>query len=85
MKNYDLYSNVEIDGYEVLFGIMHGDGKWTHWSDTGWEFDMIKDCVIDFIEALDDNGDKVIPPMAVVIEAEELAYVSYWNNNNRQW
>ena len=80
MKAYDSYSLVEIDGYEVTFGVINGDGILRHWPDTGWEFDMTKDCVIEFVEAIDNNGDIVQPPQSVLDEAEELAYNSYWEN-----
>lgn len=85
MKAYDSYSTVEIDGYEITFGITDGDGIWKHWYDTGWEFDMTKDCVIEFVEGLDNNGDKVQPPKSVIDEAEELAYNSYWENFRQRY
>lgn len=85
MKTYDNYSTVEIDGWEITFGITDGDGLWKHCSIFGWEFDMTKDCDIEFVEALDNNGDKGQPHLSVVDEAFELAYNSYWENYRQRY
>lgn len=80
MKTYDLYSEVEMGTFSITFGIMHGDGRWTHWYDTGWEFDVTKNCVIEFVEAFDDNGDSFVPSQSVIDEAMEIADRVYWEN-----
>lgn len=80
MKAYDSYSEVEMTDCTITFGVMHGDGKWTYWSDTGWEFDVTKECKIEFVEAFDHNGDPCTPPQSVIDEAMEIADRVHWDN-----
>ena len=80
MKNYDSYSEIDMGNCTVTFGIMDGDGKWTYWDDTGWEFDVTKNCKIEFVEAFDYNGDRCTVSKEILDEAMEIADRVYWDN-----
>ena len=80
MKNYDSYSEIDMGNCTVTFGIINGDGQWSYWDDTGWEFDVTKNCVIDFIEALDDNANPCTISKEILDEALEIADRVYWDN-----
>jgi hypothetical protein len=64
--------------YEVHFGLYHGYGTWTFWTDTGYEFDIKEEVELIFQEAYTDEGVQVKLSKELVSKAEDIAAEHYW-------
>lgn len=76
------YSGADNNELEVLCGITeHGEGKWTYWSDTGNEFEEIRQPKFKVVETLDHVGEIVT---ALSEKQMDVAYEKfmeqYWEN-----
>lgn len=80
MQTFDDYISVEIDQYEVCFGLYHGSARWDFWQDTGFEFNIMEEVELVFQEAIDQDGMIVVKlPKEIIDKAEDIAAELYWD------
>lgn len=84
-QTYDDYIGVDIDNYEVCFGLYHGRGHWDFWQDTGFEFVVDEEVEFVFQEAINEEGLTVVIDKELIQKAEDMAYELYWERYNENY
>jgi hypothetical protein len=75
------YLDVNGDEHEYTFEVITPlEYVEEYWSDTGWDYEIVQEPDLLFIEALDHEGEPYEPTKKQIDEASEKAYSNYYES-----